>query len=112
MVEQTAAKIKNMESMNNRKINLYSGHDFTIVALLGALGVFKPHQPPYGSYMILEVHKMGYTHGIKVNNAYKNVFSLFNIYYFRSHAGILSRLHGKSSPAVTITQLSGPLSFR
>ncbi|GJQ82959.1 hypothetical protein Trydic_g5958 [Trypoxylus dichotomus] len=66
IIEETEAKIANAESMKNRRINLYSGHDFTIVSLLGALGVFEPHQPPYGSYVILEVHKIGDKHGFKV----------------------------------------------
>ncbi|KAK9754324.1 Histidine phosphatase superfamily (branch 2) [Popillia japonica] len=66
IVEETTAKLEDLPTMTDRRINLYSGHDFTIIALLSALGVYKPHHPPYGAYIILEVHKIGNRHGIKV----------------------------------------------
>ncbi|KAI4458926.1 acid phosphatase-related [Holotrichia oblita] len=67
IVEETSLKLEDSPTMTDRRINLYSGHDFTIIALLSALGVYKPHQPTYGSYVILEVHKIGNRHGIKVS---------------------------------------------
>lgn len=67
---------------------MYSGHDITISSILVALGLFKPHQPPYGSSIIVEVYEIsdrGY--GIKVKVfihlklvRLKNIF-LFQLYY-------------------------------
>lgn len=53
------------------KIVLYSGHDINVAYLLIALGVFKPKVPPYGSYVILEVHQIDEEYYIKVSIATK-----------------------------------------
>ncbi|VEN46490.1 unnamed protein product [Callosobruchus maculatus] len=50
-----------------KKLYLYSAHEDNIAKLLIALGVFQPpHIPTYGSYIMLEVHKIDQTYGFKI----------------------------------------------
>lgn len=39
------------------KLLLYSAHENNVAALMAAVGVFKPHQPKYGSTILLEFRK-------------------------------------------------------
>lgn len=46
---------------------LYSGHETNIAALLLSLDLYKlVDVPGYGSYILVEVHKIDEVHGIKV----------------------------------------------
>lgn len=65
-MDDTKAKIEGAEALKNRKIFLYSGHENNIAYLLTLLDVFYPHVPPFGAYVILEVHKINEIYGFKV----------------------------------------------
>lgn len=47
-------KVEDGTMEKNRRINLYSGHETNIAALLQTLGIFKPHVPEFSSAVILE----------------------------------------------------------
>ncbi|CAH1987876.1 unnamed protein product [Acanthoscelides obtectus] len=50
-----------------KKLYLYSAHEDNIAKLLIVLGIFQsPHIPPYGSYIMLEVHLIDKVHGFKI----------------------------------------------
>lgn len=49
-----------------RKIVLYSGHENNVVYLLRILDGYRPHVPPFGSYIVFEVHNINGVHAIKV----------------------------------------------
>lgn len=40
--------------MENRKIILHSGHEFTVFTVMSALGVYDVHFPDYSSAVIIE----------------------------------------------------------
>lgn len=67
MITDTFAKITGSLVPPNRKIFLYSAHDFTISYLLNALEVFFKHAPPYGACIMVEVHRIHDVYGIMVN---------------------------------------------
>ncbi|KAF3423609.1 hypothetical protein E2986_12476 [Frieseomelitta varia] len=48
------------------KINLFSGHESNVAAVLYALGVYYPHVPEYSSSVILELHYIGNSYYVKV----------------------------------------------
>ncbi|XP_033225863.1 uncharacterized protein LOC117178544 [Belonocnema kinseyi] len=48
--------VKDGSMDTNRKINLYSGHDVNIAAVLKALDIYYPHFPKFSSAVILELH--------------------------------------------------------
>lgn len=50
-----------------KKIFLYSGHEYNVAHVLRALNVFPPAIPNYGSYVVLELHKIRGVWGFKVN---------------------------------------------
>ncbi|XP_068907606.1 venom acid phosphatase Acph-1-like [Tenebrio molitor] len=50
----------------NRKLFLYSGHDINIGHMLITLDVFEPHFPPYGSYILFELHFINDVEGFKI----------------------------------------------
>nr|XP_022914304.1 venom acid phosphatase Acph-1-like [Onthophagus taurus] len=65
IVKSIQSKI-NDPKLIHRKINLYSGHDFTIANLMGTLGIQLKKSIPYGSYISIELHKINNTYNIKV----------------------------------------------
>lgn len=42
---------------NEKKIDIFSGHESNIVSLLYTLGIFKPHVPEYSSAIFIELHR-------------------------------------------------------
>ncbi|XP_063903011.1 venom acid phosphatase Acph-1-like [Zophobas morio] len=66
IVDNIEAKVDNQMPLKNRKIYLYSGHEFNIAHLLHTLEVFEPHIPPYGSYILFELHKIDNVTGFKI----------------------------------------------
>lgn len=40
------------------KIFLYSAHEFNLAFLMNYLDIYYPHIPPYGSSMIIEIHRI------------------------------------------------------
>ncbi|KAG5868544.1 hypothetical protein JTB14_035865 [Gonioctena quinquepunctata] len=65
IVEDSIAKAGGKE-YKDTKIFLYSAHESNIAAILRFLGIFYSHIPPYGSYVIFEIHNIGGVRGIKV----------------------------------------------
>lgn len=59
------AKINN--TLQSRKLFLYSGHEFNIGSILSALDIFEDHLPPYGSHILIELHKIDHIYGINVS---------------------------------------------
>ncbi|XP_022919446.2 venom acid phosphatase Acph-1-like [Onthophagus taurus] len=57
IVNNTYTTINGEEDAKNRKIYLYSGHDYNVVALLSVLENLVPHNPNYGAHIIIEVHE-------------------------------------------------------
>nr|CAI5844104.1 unnamed protein product [Callosobruchus analis] len=49
-----------------RKIHLYSAHENNVAQLLIALGIFEPHIPNYGAYLIMELHRINGEYGYKI----------------------------------------------
>lgn len=39
-----------------RKMLLYSAHDSTLSRIMNTIGVFHPHNPPYASSLLVELH--------------------------------------------------------
>lgn len=73
ILNDTSLKING--SSGEQKLVLYSGHDVNVAYLLIALGAFKPKVPPYGSYVIIEVHEIDEEYYIKVSK-YGGTYSL------------------------------------
>lgn len=65
-------KVENKLMDKNRRINLYSGHESNIVAILQALGIFKPHVPEYSSAVIFEFLQLDNKYYVKVKKYFKN----------------------------------------
>lgn len=65
VLEDTKAKIFSSQQPG-RKMHLYSAHENNIAELLMSLGVFEPHVPNYGAYVILEIHHIDNVYGVKI----------------------------------------------
>ncbi|XP_972663.2 venom acid phosphatase Acph-1 [Tribolium castaneum] len=50
----------------DRKIFLYSAHDYSVGVMLRALEVFYSHVPPYGATIFFEIHNIDGTYGLKL----------------------------------------------
>ncbi|KAB0797169.1 hypothetical protein PPYR_08163 [Photinus pyralis] len=57
IISEMRAKMNENGTLKERKINLYSGHELNIAAILGAMDVFFPHIPPYGACVLIELHR-------------------------------------------------------
>jgi prostatic aicd phosphatase len=66
IIHSSKGKISGDLLPKNRKLFLYSGHELNIAHMLHVLDVFIPHIPPYGSYILFELHKMDDVAGLKV----------------------------------------------
>ncbi|XP_060527078.1 venom acid phosphatase Acph-1-like [Cylas formicarius] len=64
IIDDSLTKAKG-EYFKDTKIFLYSAHEFNVAVLLRFLGVFYPHVPPYGSYVVIEVHNVNGIRGLK-----------------------------------------------
>ncbi|KAJ8951017.1 hypothetical protein NQ318_006402 [Aromia moschata] len=65
LVDDARSKILGKENAG-RKMYLYSAHENNIAELLISLGVFEPHIPTYGAYVIVEVHRINDVYGVKI----------------------------------------------
>ncbi|KAJ3664726.1 hypothetical protein Zmor_000274 [Zophobas morio] len=65
IIRDTRNKIRGILP-ENRKIFLYSGHEFTITFLMHLWGVFYPHLPPYSAYILIEIHNVGGIRRMKI----------------------------------------------
>ncbi|KAF5298672.1 hypothetical protein FQR65_LT09652 [Abscondita terminalis] len=66
ILNDTANKITNKTQPPERKLYIYSGHDFNIAFMQSILGVFTKARPAYASCLILEVHEIENVYGIKI----------------------------------------------
>ncbi|XP_066149410.1 venom acid phosphatase Acph-1-like [Euwallacea fornicatus] len=64
IVDDSLSKTKG-EYHNGTKIFLYSAHEYNIAILLRYLDVFYSHVPPYGSYIVIELHNYEGVRGFK-----------------------------------------------
>lgn len=64
--DDALAKRDNTLVPPNRKLFLYSAHDFTILFLRSALNIWTAEPCEYGAYVLLELHKIGPEYGFKV----------------------------------------------
>src|SRR5580765_7039206 len=53
-------------TLTDRKINLFSGHDVNVAALLCALNIFDYQTPKFSSSVIIELHEKGDQFYVKV----------------------------------------------
>lgn len=65
ILDDARLKIKSRFKLG-RRIHLYSAHENNIAQLLIALGVFEPHIPNYGAYVMLELHKINNVYGFQI----------------------------------------------
>jgi prostatic aicd phosphatase len=49
-----------------KKLFLYSAHDFNVATVLRALNVFHRHVPPYGATLFFEIHNVNGVYGLKL----------------------------------------------
>ncbi|GLV41157.1 uncharacterized protein CBL_04681 [Carabus blaptoides fortunei] len=66
VIADVRAKIEETLVPKDRKLFLYSGHEFNIANVLAALKIYKPHIPPYASYIVVELHKINNDYGLKI----------------------------------------------
>ncbi|RZC35945.1 venom acid phosphatase Acph-1, partial [Asbolus verrucosus] len=50
----------------NRKLFLYSAHDYNVGSVLHTLNVFERHVPPYGATVFFEIHNIEGVYGLKL----------------------------------------------
>lgn len=53
-------------TLKDRKLNLFSGHDINVAAIMHALNIFDEHVPQYMSSIIIELHEINRRFFIKV----------------------------------------------
>lgn len=66
IIEDSRGKAKNEEPYKNRKVYIYSAHDFGMVSLLSSLKIFNQEELSYGAHIIFELHKINENYGFKV----------------------------------------------
>lgn len=67
IIDDSQAKIQNKLSPPTSKLFLYSAHDVSVIYILSAMNVYFPHVPPYGAYVLIEVHRINNAAGIIVS---------------------------------------------
>lgn len=74
IVSDTEHKINNTLIPQERKIFLYSGHENNIASMLELLNLRNGVQiPQYGSHILIELHLINGTHGVKVRSFVNNL---------------------------------------
>lgn len=66
MRKRVAGNSSSSSSNLNTKIYMYSAHDATVAMLTEALGVYNGLPPPYAALFLLELHKVGSQHYVKM----------------------------------------------
>lgn len=67
LLDDSRSKANDEARSQNIKIYLYSAHENNIAWLLTLLDVFYPHVPGFGSNVVIEVHKVKESYGIRVS---------------------------------------------
>lgn len=55
------------ELHEGQKMFIYSAHEFNVAMALIGLNVFYPHVPPFGSYILIELHELNGEYGFEVS---------------------------------------------
>lgn len=97
-MDDSFAKIKG-EYYKDTKIFLYSSHEFNVAILLRFFDVFYSHVPPYGSYVIIELHNYGGVRGFKVR-IYVGWVGLGWVFKLIFFSVLLSRLHRRRTKEI------------
>ncbi|KAJ8951023.1 hypothetical protein NQ318_006408 [Aromia moschata] len=66
IIEDTRQKIAGTLKPSDRRLFLYSAHESNIANFLSTLDIFEPHIPPYGCYILIEVHLIQGVYGLKI----------------------------------------------
>lgn len=87
IIQDAKLKIDGRLTPQNRKLFLYSAHEFNLVYVLGALNLFEGKIPPYSSYIVFELHKIDDEYGFKVGRnkriSYFNYIRFFCRFFIR-----------------------------
>jgi prostatic aicd phosphatase len=65
IITDTESKMRNLLPQN-RKMFLYSAHEYNIAFLMKLLGIYYPHIPPYGAYILVEIHNVKGVRSVKI----------------------------------------------
>lgn len=66
IIDDTKTKI-NAHTKDSKKLYLYSAHDYNIGFFLRAFDLLsRPRNPKYGSYIVMELHKLEDNYSFKV----------------------------------------------
>lgn len=69
---------------NHQKINIFSGHDLTVAALLAVVGDLDPHIPKYSATVMVELLQKNDNYYVKVNLLKLNLINYrTNLFYLR-----------------------------
>ncbi|KAJ8965928.1 hypothetical protein NQ314_003835 [Rhamnusium bicolor] len=113
IIEDTKAKITGALKPSKRKIFLYSCHESNIANFLTTLDVFEPQIPPYGCYILVEVHKIEGVYGIKVSRLIpiRTFLTIYQIDIFNDNeltkSGYNYGIHGDPEEAIFMEQTEG-----
>lgn len=77
IIQDSAAK-QNGSLPEERKVFLYSAHEYNVATMLRTLNVFYRHVPPFGATIFFEIHNINGEYGLKVIN-YKLNFGNINL---------------------------------
>lgn len=66
IIENTVMELKKKLNNEVTRIFLYSGHEYNLIYLMIAMKVFSYNLPPYTSCLMIEVHNLNGTDGLKV----------------------------------------------
>lgn len=77
---------------DERKIFLYSAHEWNVATMLRALNVFYRHIPPFGATVFFEIHNVNGVYGLKVRifvlfYILKVIFWFLQLYYQNYESG-------------------------
>lgn len=67
LLEDSTSKANEEARSQNIKIYLYSAHENNIAWFLTLLDIFYPHVPGFGSNLVIELHKVKETYGLRVS---------------------------------------------
>lgn len=74
IVSDTEHKINNTLIPHQRKMFLYSGHENNIASMLDLFNLRNTcGVPPYGAQVLIELHKINETYGLKVRRTFREI---------------------------------------
>lgn len=91
ILEDSFAK-QNGTLSDERKIFLYSAHEWNVGTMLRALNVYYRHIPPFGATIYFEVHNVKGVYGLKVRAKLLIMYNKLNTYFFRFYIKIIQMM--------------------